>query len=97
MNTQIDISRRQNEYSLPSFVFGKSGIWVIEDDSGNIVKGAKYVKVQSFMADFITRKVFELTQEPIIAVHGSLLAGGRISMPFYFCYAMYLFGRDEVG
>lgn len=84
----------KEEYSLPDFIFDENHIWLIEDDAGNYLQDAKSVADQTFMADFITRKVYELTQNDEIAIHASL-AGGRKTMAFYFGYAMSLFGREQ--
>ena len=84
----------KEEYSLPDFIFDEDHIWLIEDDAGNYLQDAKSVEDQTFMADFITRKVYELTQNDDIAIHASL-AGGRKTMAFYFGYAMSLFGREQ--
>ena len=84
----------KEEYSLPDFIFDEDHIWLIEDDAGNYMQDAKSVEDQTFMADFITRKVYELTLHDDIAIHASL-AGGRKTMAFYFGYAMSLFGRGQ--
>ena len=84
----------KEEYSLPDFIFDENHIWLIEDDAGNYLQDAKSVADQTFMADFITRKIYELTQHDDIAIHASL-AGGRKTMAFYFGYAMSLFGREQ--
>ncbi|TKF13383.1 TIGR02584 family CRISPR-associated protein [Enterovibrio norvegicus] len=83
-----------NEYDLPPVVFDESHIWLIEDHEGNPIDDAKSVEDQTYMADFITRKVFSLTQDGNCAIHASL-AGGRKTMAFYFGYAMSLFGREQ--
>jgi CRISPR-associated protein (TIGR02584 family) len=82
------------EYNLPEFLFDDSHIWLIEDEQGNDIDDAKSVEDQTSMADFITRKVFELTQDEACAIHASL-AGGRKTMAFYFGYAMSMFGREQ--
>lgn len=84
----------KNEYNLPDFTFDDSHIWLIQDDQGNDIDDAKSVDDQTAMADFITRKVFELTQDENCAIHASL-AGGRKTMAFYFGYAMSMFGREQ--
>lgn len=83
-----------NEYSMPAVKFDESHILLIEDDKGNLVEDAKSIQDQTYMADFITKKVFELTQDDNTAVHASL-AGGRKTMAFYFGYAMSMFGRSQ--
>ncbi len=84
----------KDEYQLPDFIFDENHIWLIEDDSGNYLDDAKSVQDQTFMADFITHKVYGLTQDENVAIHASL-AGGRKTMAFYFGYAMSLFGREQ--
>lgn len=84
----------KDEYQLPDFRFDESHIWLIEDESGQQVGDAKSIEDQTAMADFITRKVFELTQNENLAIHASL-AGGRKTMAFYFGYAMSMFGREQ--
>lgn len=81
-------------YQLPDFVFDENHIWLIEDDHGVPIFDAKSIEDQTYMADFITRKVHELTQDENIAIHASL-AGGRKTMAFYFGYAMSLLGREQ--
>ncbi|HFQ5206911.1 TPA: CRISPR-associated ring nuclease Csm6 [Vibrio vulnificus] len=83
-----------DEYAMPAVKFEESHIWLIEDDKGNLVEDAKSIQDQTYMADYITHKVYELTQQPDTAIHASL-AGGRKTMAFYFGYAMSLFGREQ--
>lgn len=84
----------KDEYPLPHFAFDESHIWLIEDENGLPIDDAKTIDDQTAMADFITRKVFELTQNDHCAIHASL-AGGRKTMAFYFGYAMSMFGREQ--
>lgn len=84
----------KKEYNMPDLKFDESHIWLIEDDQGNAIEDAKSIEDQTFMADFITRKVFELTNDPSIAIHASI-AGGRKTMAFYLGYAMSLLGRPQ--
>ena len=84
----------KKEYDLPELKFNESHIWLIEDDQGNPIDDAKSIADQTFMADFITRKVFELTQQENIAIHASI-AGGRKTMAFYLGYAMSLLARPQ--
>lgn len=84
----------QKEYNLPDFTFSEANIWLIEDDNGNPLDDAKSIEDQTFMADFITRKVFALTKDNSTAIHASI-AGGRKTMAFYLGYAMSLFGRPQ--
>lgn len=84
----------KEEYNLTDFVFDESHIWLIEDENGEPIDDAKSIEDQTYMADFITRKVYELTQDVNTAIHASL-AGGRKTMAFYFGYAMSLLGREQ--
>ena len=82
------------EYNMPALKFDESHIWLIEDDQGQPIEDAKSIADQTFMADFITRKVFELTSDHSIAIHASI-AGGRKTMAFYLGYAMSLLARPQ--
>lgn len=82
------------DYQLPDIKFNEDNIWVIEDDQGNLIEDAKTEVDQTYMADFITRKVFELTSDENISIHASI-AGGRKTMAFYLGYAMSLLGREQ--
>ncbi|WP_064604467.1 CRISPR-associated ring nuclease Csm6 [Photobacterium sp. J15] len=84
----------KEEYQLPDFKFTEDHIWLIEDDNGQPIDDAKSIIDQTYMADFITRKVYQLTQKDDVAIHASL-AGGRKTMAFYFGYAMSLLGREQ--
>jgi len=84
----------QKEYDLPALKFDESHIWLIEDDQGLPIDDAKSIDDQTYMADFITRKVFELTKNNDLAIHASI-AGGRKTMAFYLGYAMSLLGRPQ--
>ncbi|WP_198134680.1 hypothetical protein [Psychromonas ingrahamii] len=53
---------------------------MIEDDQDEPVNDAKSIVDQTFMADFITCKVFDLTQNNNLAIHASI-AGGQTSSP----------------
>lgn len=83
-----------DEYSIPTIKFDDSHIWVIEDEDGNVLEDAKGEADQSYMADFITRKVAQLTSDDNCAIHASI-AGGRKTMAFYMGYAMSLLGREQ--
>ncbi|KHT63553.1 CRISPR-associated protein [Photobacterium gaetbulicola] len=84
----------KTEYSLPEFKFDEEDIWLIEDGEGKPIDDAKSIEDQTYMADFIVRRVFELTRDDNTAIHASL-AGGRKTMAFYFGYAMSLLGREQ--
>lgn len=84
----------QKEYDMPPIKFDESHIWLIENEQGQPVDDAKSIEDQTFMADFITRKVFELTKNNDLAIHASI-AGGRKTMAFYLGYAMSLLARPQ--
>lgn len=84
----------KKDYQLPDFKFSEDNIWLIEDDNGDPIDDAKSIIDQTYMADFITRKVYQLTQREDLAIHASL-AGGRKTMAFYLGYAMSLLGREQ--
>ena len=83
-----------DEYKIPALKFDESHIWLIENQQGQPVDHAKSIEGQTYMADFITRKVFELTQNDDLAIHASI-AGGHKTMAFYLGYAMSLLGRPQ--
>lgn len=82
------------DYKLPNIKLPDENIWLIEDDKGQPINDAKSEIEQTYMADFITRKVFELTNKNNISIHASI-AGGRKTMAFYLGYAMSLLGREQ--
>ncbi|WP_192021462.1 CRISPR-associated ring nuclease Csm6 [Shewanella sp. WPAGA9] len=83
-----------DDYQLPEITFSEENIWLIEDEAGRVLDDAKGEEDQSIMADFITRKVAELTEDDNLAIHASI-AGGRKTMAFYMGYAMSLYGREQ--
>ncbi|MFA0465413.1 CRISPR-associated ring nuclease Csm6 [Vibrio breoganii] len=83
-----------DEYELGDIAFSQLNIWCIADEHGQLVDDAKSEEDQSIMADYITRKVAELTSREDIAIHASI-AGGRKTMAFYMGYAMSLYGREQ--
>lgn len=83
-----------DDYQLPEIEFSEENIWLIEDENGRVLDDAKGEEDQSVMADFITRKVAELTEDDNLAIHASI-AGGRKTMAFYMGYAMSLYGREQ--
>lgn len=83
-----------DDYQMPAIRFDESHIWLISDSDGRVLNDAKAEADQSVMADFITRKIAELTADPDCTIHASL-AGGRKTMAFYMGYAMSLYGREQ--
>jgi CRISPR-associated protein (TIGR02584 family) len=92
--TNGHLTAMQQEYDMAHFIFDESNILLIEDEQGNPIEDAKSIEDQTYMANFITRKVFELTKDENIAIHASI-AGGRKTMAFYLGYAMSLLGRPQ--
>lgn len=86
--------RLLTDYQMPAIQFDEEHIWLITDSDGRILNDAKAEKDQSIMADFITRRIAELTADSDCSIHASL-AGGRKTMAFYMGYAMSLYGREQ--
>lgn len=82
------------DYHLPEIKFDENNIWLIEDEQGNVLSDAKGEADQTIMADFITSKIAQLTQNDDLMIHASI-AGGRKTMAFYMGYAMSLYGREQ--
>ncbi|GEA51448.1 hypothetical protein VIN01S_22520 [Vibrio inusitatus NBRC 102082] len=82
------------EYGLGDIHFPQDNICCIADENGVLVDDAKSEEDQTIMADFITRKVAQLTSQDDVAIHASI-AGGRKTMAFYMGYAMSLYGREQ--
>ncbi|WP_351015690.1 CRISPR-associated ring nuclease Csm6 [Shewanella sp. AC91-MNA-CIBAN-0169] len=92
--TNGHLKAMQQEYDMSHFIFDESNILLIEDEQGDPIEDAKSIEDQTYMANYITRKVFELTKDENIAIHASI-AGGRKTMAFYLGYAMSLLGRPQ--
>jgi len=92
--TDGHLAALQDEYQIPALEFDESHIWLIEDENDQPIDDAKSIADQTYMADFITRKVFELTEQADTSIHASI-AGGRKTMAFYLGYAMSLLGRPQ--
>lgn len=82
------------DYHLPEIKFNENNIWLIEDEHGNVLSDAKGEADQPIMANFITSKIAQLTQNDDLMIHASI-AGGRKTMAFYMGYAMSLYGREQ--
>lgn len=82
------------DYQMPPVQFDEHHIWLLADADGRALQDAKSEADQSIMADFITRKIAELTADQDCVIHASL-AGGRKTMAFYMGYAMSLYGREQ--
>lgn len=91
---QAQLAKLIEDYQLPAINFTEENIWLIEDENGQPIDDAKSELEQTYMADFITRKVFELTSKNNLSIHASI-AGGRKTMAFYLGYAMSLLGREQ--
>jgi CRISPR-associated protein (TIGR02584 family) len=88
------IKQFTQEYNLPDIPFSEDDIFVVTDKNGNALDDVLTEEEHQCMADFITQKVYDLTQDNKIALHASL-AGGRKTMTFFMGYAMSLFGRAQ--
>ncbi|WP_133405877.1 CRISPR-associated ring nuclease Csm6 [Parashewanella tropica] len=88
------LAQLEQEYSLPSLNSNDIDIQIITDKHGNEIFDAKSIEDQATMANFITGKVYELTEDEGNSIHASI-AGGRKTMAFYLGYAMSLFGRSQ--
>jgi CRISPR-associated protein (TIGR02584 family) len=80
------------DYAIPPIIFNGQHIHCI-DNEGIDVKDALSEDDHDAIADFITRKVRELTSDNNNVICASI-AGGRKTMTFYLGYAMSLFGRQ---
>jgi len=88
------LARLVSDYNLPPIHFTESSIEVVPDADGNLVDDARTATDQYALADFITNKVRELTEDDNNIIFASL-AGGRKTMTFFLGYAMSLFGREQ--
>jgi CRISPR-associated protein (TIGR02584 family) len=82
------------EYLMPAIQFDENNIHVIADQDGMLMDDIRNPEQNEAAADFITRIVSKLTQDPDAALHVSI-AGGRKTMGYYLGYALSLFGRDQ--
>lgn len=80
------------ELNRPLPDFTADHIWVIPNSLGEPVSDARSESDHEALANFITTKVRDLTEDENVCVHASI-AGGRKTMTFYLGYAMSLFGR----
>jgi CRISPR-associated protein (TIGR02584 family) len=82
------------DYGLDNIQFNAEQIHVIEDKYGKPQNDIRTPEDNESAADFITKKLFELTREEDSALHVSI-AGGRKTMGYYVGYALSLFGRQQ--
>ncbi|MFM9500915.1 CRISPR-associated ring nuclease, partial [Streptomyces galilaeus] len=72
---QAQLAKLIEDYQLPAINFTEENIWLIEDENGQPIDDAKSELEQTYMADFITRKVFELTSKNNLSIHASIAGG----------------------
>jgi len=82
------------DYNLEGIRFGIENIHVICDKDGMLLDDIKTPEENEAAADFITRKVNELTRDDECALYVSI-AGGRKTMGYYLGYALSLYGRSQ--
>lgn len=80
------------DYQRPVPTFSKNHIHIVPDANNKPVDDARTLADQEALADFITARVAELTENEQQRLHVSL-AGGRKTMTFFLGYAMTIFGR----
>ena len=69
-------------------------IHVLKDNDGNPLQDIRSQQQNLAMADSITEKIRQMTQDPQTGLHVSI-AGGRKTMGFYAGYALSLYGRPQ--
>ena len=82
------------DYGYPEIHFSQAHIWVVQGANGQPLADVTSDEEHRAMADFITAKVAQLTQDPAVTLHASL-AGGRKTMTFFLGYAMSLYAREQ--
>lgn len=83
-----------NDYAVDSTIFSINNIHIIHDANGHLLSDIRTPAENEASADFITRKIQELTSDTEAALHVSM-AGGRKTMGYYAGYALSLFGRPQ--
>jgi len=90
--TDRHLSKLLADYNMPAVTFDEQYIHCI-DSEGISIDDALTAEDHDAVADYITRKVRELTSDANSVITASI-AGGRKTMTFYLGYAMSLFGRQ---
>lgn len=88
------LARLRQDYDLPEIRFGIEHIAVLHDAEGEPMTDIRSPEDNLRMANLITARVRELTDDPQSALHVSI-AGGRKTMGYYVGYALSLFGRPQ--
>lgn len=81
-------------YGLDSGTFSADHIHVICDSQGRAMADIRTPEENEAMADFISARIHDFTQDTDCALHVSM-AGGRKTMGYYAGYALSLFGRHQ--
>lgn len=81
------------DYQLPPIQLQEKDIYIIPDDNGEITNDISAQNQMKTLADFICKKVQQLTADSNNIIHASL-AGGRKTMTFFMGMAMSLYGRE---
>ena len=82
------------DYDIPAIHFNEDCIHPIVDQQSVALDDITSDQDNQITADFITRKVRELTADEDTSLHVSI-AGGRKTMTYYLGYAMSVFGRIQ--
>lgn len=82
------------DYDIDPNIFSADRISVICDANNQVLADIRTPAENEATADFITRKIQELTGYSEAALHVSM-AGGRKTMGYYAGYALSLFGRPQ--
>ena len=86
--------RLTKEYNIKGIHFDESTILVLKDRKNQPMSDIRTPDDNAVAADFITKTIFELTNNSHNDLHVSL-AGGRKTMGFYVGYALSLYGRRQ--
>lgn len=88
------LNRLCDDYQLPEPQCDAGHIHLITDEQGSVLDDVRTRNDNTHAADFITRVVRDLTDDPASSLVVSL-SGGRRTMTFYAGHALSLFGRVQ--
>jgi len=88
------LSRFYEDYTLPAPGLHTLHIETLNDPQGKPLLDVRTQHDNQAMADAITEKIRQLTEQDANALHVSI-AGGRKTMGFYAGYALSLYGRQQ--
>jgi CRISPR-associated protein (TIGR02584 family) len=86
--------RLRADYQLPPIDFPLRNIHVLCDTGGQPLDDIRTREHNTLAADFITKTLRQLTEDPRSELHVSI-AGGRKTMGYYLGYALSLYGRPQ--